>query len=77
MVIKICVFPTAMLCCVHTRGNLRAEDLFGEVRTFMFGTMRDAYDVMREAWRELITTHVQKPSSLHQTLVSLTHVVGE
>lgn len=56
-------------------GRLRVENLFSEVRTFMFGTMRDAYDVMRQAWRDLITTHVQKPASPQDTLEALAHVV--
>ncbi|KAK3881168.1 hypothetical protein Pcinc_014374 [Petrolisthes cinctipes] len=58
-------------------GTLRVDELFLELRHFMFGTMRDVYDVLRVAWRELIriytqtTTHTQAtPPHLIMTALS-------
>lgn len=39
-------------------GNLKVEEVFPEVRKFMFGTMRDVYDLVKTSWRDLIRTHV-------------------
>ncbi|XP_063866614.1 uncharacterized protein LOC135103790 isoform X1 [Scylla paramamosain] len=56
-------------------GKLKIDELFLDVQTFMLGTMRDVYDGLRQAWRELIITHINKPSLPHHTLAALAHVV--
>lgn len=46
----------------------------------MFGTMRDVYDVVRVAWRELIRVHTLSGSSQappHVILTQLTNVRGQ
>lgn len=55
------------------------DDLFPELRNFMFGTMRDVYDVVRVAWRELIRVHTQAgPSQAPPSVIlpPLTNVRG-
>lgn len=56
-------------------GKLKVEELFPEVQTFMFGTMKNVYNDVRQAWRELIISYVKKPSSPHHTLAALAHVM--
>ncbi|XP_068227570.1 uncharacterized protein [Palaemon carinicauda] len=52
-------------------GNLKVQDLFPEVRQFLFGTMRDVYDVVRASWRDLIRTHVSAPNDADQQVEAL------
>ena len=60
-----------------TRGKLTIEELFLEVRTLMFGTMKEVYDGVRQAWRELIIAYIHKSSLLHHTLAALANVTGK
>ncbi|KAK4316306.1 hypothetical protein Pmani_012524 [Petrolisthes manimaculis] len=60
-------------------GTLRVDELFLELRQFMFGTMRDVYDVLRVAWRELIRVYTQttphtQPTPPHLIMTPLSNV---
>ncbi|KAG7170278.1 hypothetical protein Hamer_G016081 [Homarus americanus] len=39
-------------------GETSVEELFPEMRRFMFGTMRSVYDVIKTAWKDTITSHI-------------------
>ena len=62
---------------ITTRGKLKVDELFLDIQTFMLGTMREVYNGLRQAWRELIIAHISKPSSPHHTLAALAHVLGK
>ncbi|XP_042219611.1 uncharacterized protein LOC121864602 isoform X3 [Homarus americanus] len=52
-------------------GETSVEELFPEMRRFMFGTMRSVYDVIKTAWKDTITSHVQGHATPLYTLTSL------
>lgn len=60
-----------------SRGRLKIDELFPDVQAFVFGSMRDVYSDVRQAWRELIIAHTNKSASSHHVLAALTHVIGE
>nr|XP_053637284.1 uncharacterized protein LOC128692234 [Cherax quadricarinatus] len=45
-------------------GKMKVEEVFGESRHFMLGTMKDVYQEIIGAWRNLIHTHAT-PSHIH------------
>ncbi|XP_069952429.1 uncharacterized protein [Cherax quadricarinatus] len=45
-------------------GKMKIEEVFGESRHFMLGTMKDVYQEIIGAWRNLIHTHAT-PSHIH------------
>ncbi|XP_047494364.1 uncharacterized protein LOC125042636 isoform X2 [Penaeus chinensis] len=51
-------------------GELKSQELFSELRDFMLGTIRDAYELARTAWRDLIRAHARGMGS-EETLQAL------
>ncbi|XP_063590326.1 uncharacterized protein LOC134767211 [Penaeus indicus] len=51
-------------------GELKSQELFSELRDFMLGTIRDAYELARTAWRDLIRAHARDMGS-EETLQAL------
>ncbi|ROT82632.1 hypothetical protein C7M84_024204 [Penaeus vannamei] len=52
-------------------GELKSQELFPELRDFILGTIRDAYDLVRTAWRDLIRAHSRGNLGSEETLRAL------
>lgn len=54
------------------RGEMTSKELFTELREFMQGTIRDAYELVRTAWKELIRAHAKGILTSEEALRALT-----
>ncbi|XP_042866194.1 uncharacterized protein LOC122249421 [Penaeus japonicus] len=52
-------------------GELNSQELFAELSDFMQGTIREAYELVRTAWRDLIRAHARGNLDREETLRAL------